>query len=293
MLDRAGPDLVTTSRALLAGGASRSQVATELRARRWRRAGTAVVQHNGPLHPEQRRRLAQLHAGPQAMFTAFTGAEMLGLRGWQRVETHLLAPAGTRLRHGCPVPITLHLHGPTPPRRAGHGDVEALPDALLRAAATFRNPRPACGILAAAVQQRLLKPGDLDEALHRFTRVRHRHQLRLAVADITGGAEALSEIDFARLCRRFGLPEPIRQLVRRDKEGRRRYLDATWRRRDGRLVVVEIDGALHLVPRRWWDDQIRQNELAIADAVVLRYPTVYLRAEAAVVVDQLRRALWL
>jgi hypothetical protein len=293
MLDRGHPDLVTTSRALLTGGVSRGQLGTELRNRRWRRSGTAVVQHNGPLSPEQRRRVAQLHAGPQALFTAFTGAEMLGLHGWSRPETHLLAPAGTRLRQGCPVPVRLHLHGATRPRLAHDRSVEALPDALLRAGATFRNPRPACGILAAAVQQRLLKADDLDEALDRFTRVRHRHDLRLAVADIAGGAEALSEIDFARLCRRHGLPEPMRQVVRREKDGRRRYLDATWRRRDGRLIVVEIDGALHLVPRRWWDDQIRQNELALADAVVLRYPTVFLRVEERVVVDQLKRALWL
>ena len=30
--------------------------------------------------------------------------------------------------------------------------------------------------------------------------------------------------------------------------GRRRYLDAVWR--DGRIVVVEVDGALHLAPSR-------------------------------------------
>jgi hypothetical protein len=293
MHPRSGNRLVTTARALYAEGVSRAQLETQLAAARWRRAGLAIVVHNGPLSVEQRRRVAQIHAGPQAIFTAFTAAEMLGLRGWERDEIHLLAPAGTRLRGSCPVRVRLHLHGDAPVRRAGPRNIEALPGAVLRAAATFATPRPGCGMLAACVQQRLATADDLAEAIGRAPRVRHRMALRLAIADIAGGSEALSEIDFVRLCKRHGLPTPQRQVVRREPSGRRRYLDATWRRRDGRLVVVEVDGALHLAPRRWWDDQLRQNELALADALILRYPSVVIRAEEALIVAQLRRALGL
>ncbi len=272
---------------------SRTQLDTQLRAGRWQRAGLAVVLHNGPLSPDQRRRVAQVHGGPQAIFTAFTAGEILGLRGWERDPMHLLVPAGTRPRAASPVPFVLHRHRSSGVRHAGRGDVEYLPDALLRAAATFATPRPGCGLLAAAVQQRLVLAADLTEALQRAPRTRHRAQLRLAVADIAGGSEALSEIDFVRLCRRNRLPVPERQVVRREPSGRRRYLDATWRRSDGRLVVAEVDGALHLAPRRWWDDQLRQNELALTDALVLRFPSVVVRGEEPLVVRQLRRALWL
>src|SRR5699024_2097586 len=106
---------------------------------------------------------------------------------------------------------------------------------------------PACGLLAAAVQQRRCEPSALRAALGRATRTRHRRILLAAVADIEGGSEALSEIDFVRLCRRHGLPRPIQQRVRREPSGRRRYLDASWRRADGRLVVAEVDGAMHLL----------------------------------------------
>jgi hypothetical protein len=283
--------MVTTARALNADGVSRQQQAGELAAGRWQRAGLAIVLHNGPLSPAQRRQVALIHAGPKAVFTAFTAAELLGLNGWTREEVHVLAPAGTRTRAGCPVPTVLHLHGATPIRRSGPRSIEALPDALLRAAATFWTPRPGCGLLAAAVQQRLTSADDLLDALGRHPRVRHRAALRLAAADIAGGAEALSEIDFVRLCRRAGLPAPIQQVVRREPSGRRRYLDATWRRKDGRLVVAEVDGALHLAPKRWWDDQLRQNELAISDALVLRFPSVVVRTEEPLVGDQVRRAL--
>lgn len=161
------------------------------------------------------------------------------------------------------------------------------------AASTLRGPRSACAILAAAVQQRLVRPDELIETVTAATRVRHRAVLLAAARDIAQGAEALTEIDFARLGRRHGLPEPLRQAVRRDPSGRRRYLDAEWKRRDGRRVVAEVDGALHLAAGRWWDDQLRQNELVIADDLVLRFPSVVLYAEEEVVVGQLRRALLL
>jgi len=101
----------------------------------------------------------------------------------------------------------------------------------------------------------------------------------------------MNEIDFGRLCRRVGLPEPVRQAVRVEPSGRRRYLDAEWIRGDGRRVVAEVDGALHLSPRRCWDDQLRQNELVIADDIVLRFPSVVLRTAPDEVVRQLRRVL--
>jgi hypothetical protein len=109
--------------------------------------------------------------------------------------------------------------------------------------------------------------------------------------DITMGAQALSEIDFVRLCRRSGLPPPTQQTVRRGPSGQRRYLDADWELPDGRRVVAEVDGAVHLAPRRWFDDQLRQNELVLTGSMVLRFPSVVVRHEPALVIAQLRRAL--
>lgn len=86
------------------------------------------------------------------MLTAFTAAQAFGLTGWERESVHVLAAGGTRLRRNCPVPVTLHLVADL--RRVvihRRSVVHALPDALLRAAATFRFARPGCGLLAAAV----------------------------------------------------------------------------------------------------------------------------------------------
>jgi hypothetical protein len=141
------------------------------------------------------------------------------------------------------------------------------------------------------VQQRLTSPQRLRSAVIAVPNLRHRRALLHAVGDIEMGAEALSELDLVQLCRRHGLPLPIQQSVRVEPSGRRRYLDAEWRLADGRRVIVEVDGAVHLAPRRWFDDQLRQNELALTGSLILRYPSVVVRTEELLVVGQLRRAL--
>jgi hypothetical protein len=166
-----------------------------------------------------------------------------------------------------------------------------LAPALLLAAASFGPPRPACGILAASVQQRLLRADDLRRALTASPRIRHRAALLLAVGDIEQGAHALSEIDFARLCAKHRLPRPNRQAIRKEPSGRRRYLDVEWELPDGRRIVAEIDGAAHIAVEEWVPDQLRQNDVAIGGALVLRYPSVVVRHNPELVIAQLRRVL--
>lgn len=283
---------VHTSRTLHDAGLTQGEVRAQLDARRWQRFGRVVLTHNGPPTPSQRRGVALLNCGRRSALTAFSAAAHFGLLGWDRDATHVLVPAGTHIRRVAGFPVRPHFVDDwtaadlMPGRR-----LHRCAPSLIRAASTFPSPRPACGILAAAVQQGLVTADELRDSLAVAIRTRHRSELRAAVDDIEQGAEALSEIDFAALCRRAGLPAPVRQAVRVEPSGRRRYLDAEWRRTDGRRVVVEIDGALHLAPRRWWDDQLRQNELMIGGDLVLRFPSVVVRTEPHVVLDQLRRAL--
>jgi hypothetical protein len=286
-----GLDSVATMADLRGAGWSDSAVRAQLAARRWQRHGRTVVLHGGPPTPAEHRHIVLLNCGERALLTAFTAAEINGLHGWERPSVHVLVPAGTRVREALG-PVRLHYAG-------DWSRVEAVPGrrlhrcapALVLAASTFAHPRRACGLLAEGVQQRIATADQLRAALDRAPRTRHRRLLQAALDDIGQGAHAMSEIDFARLCRNAGLPAPTRQAVRVESGGRRRYLDAEWIRRDGRRVVVEVDGALHLSPRRWWDDQLRQNELVIADDIVLRFPSVVVRTNPDEVVGQLRRAL--
>jgi hypothetical protein len=165
--------------------------------------------------------------------------------------------------------------------------------ALIDGAAWSTAPRTACGLVAAGVQQRLTTADRLLAQLDEVGRVRHARVLRSALIDIAGGAHAMSEIDFIRFCARNGLPKPTHQQVRKDRHGRRRYLDATLVGPTGIVVRVEIDGALHLVVRTYWDDMRRGNELIIGRETSLRFPSFVIYADDPEAIDQLRRALGL
>jgi len=266
------------------------RIENQIDAGRWRAVGRAVILHNGSLTIPHQRRIALINHGPRAILASFTAAEVAGLRGWERTTIHLLAPPGTRRFTDAALPeVKLHR---SPKFQARHGQrVELLAPALIRAAGSFVRPRPGCAILAAAVQQRLVGAAELNRAAAMATRVRHRAAMLTAIGDIAMGAQALSEIDFVRLCRDAGLPPPRQQVVRRDSQGRRRYLDATWDLPDGRTLVVEVDGALHLEARQWKADQLRQNEIVIGGALVLRFPSDVIRHEPQLVIAQLRRLL--
>jgi hypothetical protein len=254
--------------------------------------GRAVVLHNAVLTVAEQRRAALINAGTPAALTAFTAAEEFGLRSWERPSIHVLVPGGTRVSRAAELDVRVHYVGEwNAAEILAVRDLHRAAPAMVLAASTFTHPRPACGLLAAAVQQRLVTPQQMLTAMRANSRVRHRHAMTLAMQDIAQGSEALSEIDLAQLCRRNGLPPPVRQAVRVTRLGRRRYVDAEWASRAGRRIVAEVDGALHLAPRRWWDDQLRQNELVLAGDVVLRSPTVIVRHEPLLVVDQLRRAI--
>jgi hypothetical protein len=285
---------VTTAAALAARGWTEAEVRSQLCARRWRRIGRAIVRHNGMVTPAEERQVALVNCGPRAVLTAFTAAALHGLTGWERDQVHVLVPRGARVFRASGLAMRVHYTGDWPavehlPARRLHS---AAP-ALVLAAGTFARPRPACGLLAAGVQQRLVTASRLLDALTAAPRVRHRSLLLAAVRDIECGAEALSEIDFVRLCRRHGLPRPALQTVRQERSGRRRYLDAQWERSDGQTVGVEVDGAIHLAVSQWVDDQLRQNELVLRGTLLLRYPSVVVRTEPRLVAAQLRRALGL
>jgi hypothetical protein len=287
--DDIGPGVYTRAE-LVTLGCTRSQITARIAAHRWRAIGRAVVLGNGELSRDQLWQVAVVNCGPRAVLASFSAAESRGLTGWERDEVHVLAPAGVA-RPRIDLPVVLHRVRRVDGAASQTRRCQRIGPAVVLAATEFSTPRPACGLLAAAVQQRLTTPADLRAAVRAAPTARHHRALRHAVDDIEMGAQALSEIDFVRLCRRNGLPMPTQQSVRPERSGRRRYLDVEWVLPDGRRVVVEVDGAVHLVPRRWFDDQLRQNELSLAGALVLRYPSVVVRTEEQLVVDQLRRAL--
>jgi len=274
-------------------GVSRHQVRDAVRARRWRLVGHAVVVHRGQLTRQARWWVAVFHLGPGSMLAAWTAAEAAGLTGFTVDAVHVVVPRGHRIR-ALPwmrVHESRRLHAddrrqgtPLPQVRAAR--------AVLDLASWSTKTRVGLAALAAAVQQGIVTVDQLRAELAVAGRITRARLIEKTLHDIEGGAQALSEIDFAVLCRRYGLPEPVRQVRRIDASGRTRYLDVWFRRADGRVVHVEIDGAVHLTPLNWWDDMDRQTDLAIAeDALVVRIASPAIYVDPADVARRVARAL--
>src|SRR3954447_14891474 len=165
--------------------------------------------------------------------------------------------------------------------------VTSLSRSSVDAAGWSRDVLTAHRIFVSVVQQLGVRPGKLLEDLEAAGRVRHRQTLRRLLVDLEGGAQALSEVAFLAFCRRHGFPRPELQ-VRLDAAGRRRYLDAKFRRRDGSVFHVEVDGGVHLTLKARWKDTRKDNDSALSGQLVLRFPSVAIYTDDAEAVSQIR-----
>jgi len=287
---------VASREQLRAARMSRFALEAQLAAQRWQVvSATVVVMHNGPLSRTQRWMAAVLTAEGPAALAARTAAQAHGLVGWEVEPIHIVVRRGAKVNAIDGFPLKVHesrrfttadvMEGRFPPR-------VSVERALVDAAAWSASPRTACGLLAAGVQQRLTTAPRLRSVLELAGQVRHRRLLLAVLGDIEGGAQAVSELDFLRFCRRHGFPRPVLQ-ARVDAAGRRRYLDAEFKRPDGRPLGVEIDGAVHLVTSTYWSDMRRLNDLVIGGRRVLRFPSSAIYSDDPQAVEQLRQALGL
>ncbi|HXC84062.1 MAG TPA: DUF559 domain-containing protein [Trebonia sp.] len=257
-----------------------------------------VVAQSGPLTEIQVLRIAALWAGPGAALAGLTAATLDGLTGFADPgkpadrPIHVLVPAFCPVRRQRPrLPLVVHYS-----RLLDGDDVHPLRQpprtriarSLVDAAAWMVTDRGAQAVLAAGVQQRLVRVADLTAVVARNQRLPRRVVIKATLDDIAGGAQALSELDFTRLLRRHRLPEPDRQAQRPDASGRRRWLDAVW---EAARLIVEVDGIHHMDAAQYWADTERDNDFILGGYRVLRFPAFVVRYQPGHVAGKVRDAL--
>jgi hypothetical protein len=183
---------------------------------------------------------------------------------------------------------SVRLHRPDlPPTSLPAGIPRVAPaPATIHAAQWAVSDRQAALLLCLPVQQRLVTGAQLLDRWSSVTRSPRRLLIDLVLHDLADGAQSLGELDFARLCRRYRLPEPRRQSLRRLPQGTA-YLDVEFD--DG--LVVEIDGRHHLLGLNPVDDALRANEVTLGSSRVLRLPLLGLRLRPDEFMAQVARAL--
>lgn len=280
-------DGVVTRTMLVDAGLYRTQIRSEVERGVWRIAGWHTLSILGPV-PTGRGLWwrALWESGSRSVLDGVTALQVAGLTGWREDVIHVGVPIDAKLR-----PIDGVRHH----RLRAVGDVievglrRTRPEvATIRAAQWARTDRQASTLVAMAVQQRLVRPADV---LARWDQVRYsprRGLLAGVIADVCDGAHSMSELDFARLCREWGLPEPTRQAIRSGPRGRV-YLDVFWEHLG---VHVEIQGVQHQQGEAVVEDALRFNELALGEPMTsLQVPVLGLRVRPDEFMRQVERAL--
>jgi hypothetical protein len=283
--------LVISRKQLRAGGWSSHHIQHEVDVGRWQApAPGVVVLHTGRLDDEETLWLGVLHAGDGAVLSHLTAAKRAGLRWAGDDVVHVMTARGDAV---LPLP-GYRFHQTRRPYERWVKPVAGVPRlpveyAALLAAERDRNVRRAIGLLAACVQQQLTTAERFGRAIPHIRKLRHGMTFRLVLDDIAGGAQSFAELDVGRLCAEYGLMPPTRQVVRLDKDGRRRYLDCVWILAGGRAVVLEVDGSFHAEVVAWWSDMKRERAVVIQGDTVLRCSSIELRLEPHAVMQDLRR----
>jgi hypothetical protein len=279
---------VVSRRQLYAAGLGRWDIRAELRSGRWSRRGPQTISNvTGELCQRGRWWIALIEVGSQAALDGVTALQAAGLTGFAEPVIHISMPKSSRPRRwpGVAVHET---------RRRVSMDLVAAgiprvrpPVAAVRAALWAVSDRQAALILTMAVQQRLVTVAALAEAMATVRRHRRRKFLLRLLVDLQGGVQSMAELDFARMCRAAGLPEPDRQVIHDLGDGWA-VVDNEW---TGYDLVVEIEGVHHLHGPVTVADALRQNNLTTRRSAVLRIPVLGLRTEPARFLDQVRAAL--
>lgn len=279
-------------------GISRSVVRHRLHSGGWRRVHHGVyATFNGEVPREAKLWAAVRRAGPDAMLSHETAAEMHGLTDKAAAKIHLTVPHSRRPGQHRPIRgVVIH--------RSDHSRQQRLPpwqlprtrieDTVLDLIAAARTFDEAYSWISRALSRDLTTSEMLADALAARKRFRWRAWLTEALADSGEGAHFPLEHRYVRdVERAHGLPTAQRQ-ARRRIDGNTHYKDNLY---EAYGVCVELDGAAYHPPEQMWRDKHRDNvNLASDDVRTYRFGWVDVTERAchsaAMVAASLRRNGW-
>jgi len=275
------------SRAQLAGlGVDRHMIARREAGRVWRPLGPrAVVLHRGVLTREQGWWVGVLHGDlreitgierspelPVAALTGLSAAEAGGLAGFETRVVHIAVEHGREVEDLDDPAVRVAVHQTRHLERSEVHPTQRparlrLPRAVVESAShvAIQRPARARALIAAAVQQRLVRPQDLRAFAAARRTLPGRRLVLETINDAAGGAHSLPELEFLRGLRAAGLPEPARQRKLQHADGTW-YLDNDF---TDYLVTVEVNGLQHYEQLLREADDFQRALLQISGRIVV------------------------
>jgi Transcriptional regulator, AbiEi antitoxin len=210
---------------------------------------------------------ALLRAGPDAVLSHQTAAEVWGLVDGASSVIHVTVPHGCGPgRHARIAGVVIHrsrwmerIRHPTlaPPRTRV---AETVLDLIDRA----RDFDEAYDWVCRAIGRRRTTAAHIHVALAARSRIRWRHEIEVALGYASAGALSVLELRYARgVERRHGLPVAARQARVRHVTGNR-YLDNLY---EEYRACVEIDGAAAHPQDEQWRDKSRDRWNAVHEGI--------------------------
>jgi hypothetical protein len=260
---------ILTSDQARVGGLSRDIVRSRLRQERWQRIHAGVyATFTGPLSRPAVIWAAVLRAGPGAVLSYATAAELDGLADEPSVPIHITIPASRRI-----APISgamLHISART---AAARHPVAAPPrtriqETVLDLAGAAVLLDDACAWVTCALGRGLTTPDRLRSAMAQRSRMRWRAELTELLSDDMAGVRSALEYRYVRSVEQpHALPRGSRQ-ARARPGNHTEYRDVLY---EAYGVAIELDGRAAHPGELRWRDQRRDNRAAADGILTLRY----------------------
>jgi hypothetical protein len=260
---------VLSSAQLVRGGLSRQSLSSLVRLGHWQRLHRGVyATFSGEPPREAWLWAAVLAAGPGAMLSHQSAAEVAGLTDEASDLTHVTVPAARRVRRIAGVVIHYSARAADAVHPARVPPQTRIEETVLDLADQARSPDNAIAWVTQILGRRLTTQVKLRQALELRTRTRWRAELNELLNPDAEGLHSILEYRYHYDVERpHGLPAGSRQ-ARFQYNGRNAYRDRFY---EEYLTVVELDGrATHTIDRRW-DDIHRDNATSAEGVLTMRY----------------------
>ncbi len=211
---------------------------------------------------------AILYAGPGAMLSHQTAAELWKLADGQSSAIHVTVPGNRRVRRRTGIALHLSARAGSAVHPARNPPRTRLEETVVDLWEIARDLDGAVGWVTTALGRRLTTQDKLREAMEARSRIRRRKQLAELLGPDGTGIHSVLEYRYVHDVERpHGLVGAHRQAQAR-RNGRNEYRDQLYAEYG---IAIELDGrAAHPGDTRWKDIR-RDNAAAAAGITTLRY----------------------
>jgi hypothetical protein len=280
---------ILSSSQIRQAGLTRSIVKSRLRRGSWQRLHPGIyATFSGEPNRAATLWAAVLYAGPGAMLSHHTAAEL-----WQLIDApssviHVMVPSSRRVKRRPGIAIHLSGRSGAASHPARNPPRTRLEETVIDLWSAAHNLDEAVGWITSALGRRLTTPGKLREAMQARSRIPRRKQLTELLSPDLAGVHSVLEYRFVHNVERpHGLAGAQRQArVRRD--GRNEYRDQLYAEYG---TAIELDGRLAHPSYARWDDIRRDNAAATVGVTTLRYGWVEVTTTPCLVAAEIASVL--